>query len=472
MTALMNLLRNRALPALTEWFLLLPVWFTLAILVFRDSGPGPVVITMAAVVALGAIMQRIVPLRKVWQYGVVCLLAAAAAYMLWPGPILEQLGAGVLVGACTARALLYGSRDWHALLHPNLGWVSLLLYFIAYFFYQHTVMLMPYRGVFAGCGVAALAVVLVLSNTAHVRASALTQDREDAAAVRPILRTNRMYLLALFALILGLSLYDTIWHFLTTTLREWLSRLLPKPGNNPDQVRDDTPQTMPDMGLPLEEGEPSRLAKILEFVFQWLVYAFLLVLAVVGLVYAVRGLRLLYRRLLRLLGRTVERSDDTGYIDEKESLIGRVMKDNRERWDRLWSRWTEREPKWEELGDNRERARFLFRSWLRRTREAGFAWRSPLTPEEIFREAERFAEGNGGSGRSAGRTALGSGRHDRTADRAERNGRDGGMAGPRAGDSGLSRETSLRAYHKARYGPPDTEPTEAEIARMREELSE
>ena len=513
-------LRQRMLPALTEWFLLLPVWFPLSILMFRASGPGPIAAATAAAVALAALLPRIVPIRKVWQHVLVALLFAAAAWALWPGPAPERLGAGALVGACAARALLYGMRDWQALLRPTFGWISLILYFFAGFFFQHSPLLTPYRGAFAACGVAALVVAMVISNTMYIRSTALSREREETSAVRPILRTNRLYLTVLFVLILGLSLYESIWHFLTTTLYEWLVRLL-TPSGDMSLPEPETPSSAPppQMGLVPGDGEPSRLAKILETVFLWLIYAVLLALAVVGLVFAARGVLRLYRYVLRLLGRTVEQTEDAGYVDEKESLLDRVIKDNRARWDRLWNRWTEREPKWEELADNRERARFLFRHWLGRMRKAGFAWHSPDTPEEIFRAADHFAREGGGAAAAvggSGRLGRGAGRPGRAAGGAGRSGRDPVATGPHAAptayptaephtgahegshltphavptsgphaapqtephlaspsaDRWLSRETALRAYHKARYGPPDVEPTAAEIERMREELAE
>src|SRR5690606_24026962 len=64
-----------------------------------------------------------------------------------------------------------------------------------------------------------------------------------------------------------------------------------------------------------------------------------------------------------------------GYVDESYSLWNESFF-NHKRWrDWLIRRQRTREPGWEDLADNRERARFLYRQWLGRQRRQGFEWK-------------------------------------------------------------------------------------------------
>lgn len=424
----MRVLMNRLLPAWAEWFLLFPVWFTATLFLLADRSQLVAwLLCMPIAVMLGVVLQQFRPIRKVWQNLLISLAGAIAMGYVWPGDVWAKLVGSVLIAVFLYRGLQYGLRDWHELLHPNLGWSSLLLFFIGHFFYQRAIVLEPYAGTFSLIGIGALAVVLFVSNQSHLQASSLTREEEDTAAVRPLLRTSRLYLVALFTLILAIGLFDTIWE----TVTGWIKSLLSKLSLYNLEVIDDSappPQQQEQPSLPMEQGEPSWLAKLLETIFGWLAYAIAIVAVLFALYFLFKGLRRLFQRLQALLGKTNERSDPTGYIDEKESLLAKAAKENRQRWSQLWQRITYREPKWSDMKDNRERARFLFRHWVKRMRDRGYAWQPQHAPEELVQDAIRWQKE------------------------------------PTKG------EVPISTYHKARYGPPDVQPSDSEITVMKDRL--
>lgn len=428
---LTRVLMNRLLPAWSEWFLLFPLWFTVSLLLFTDHTLLVAwTLSMPIAVMLGVLLQQLRPMRKVWQSLLISLAGAAAMGFGWPGDVWAQLAGSLLIAVFLYRGLQYGLRDWHELLHPNLGWISLLLFFIGHFFYQRAVVLEPFANAFSLTGIGALAIVLFITNQSHLQASSLTREEEDAAAVRPLLRTSRLYLIVLFALILAISLFDTIWHALTEGLKSLVDALLswfdreaidevPPPASEPP------PQ--PDL-FPMTPSEPSWFAKLMEWIFGWLAYGITIVAALVVLYLLFKGLRRLLQGLQTLLGRTNEPSDPTGYFDEKESLLAKAAKENNQRWSQIWQRITYREPKWSDMKDNRERARFLFRHWVKRMRDRGYAWQPQHAPEELVQDALSWQK-----------------QHAK-------------------GDVPVS------TYHKARYGPPDSKPTDREIMVLKDRL--
>lgn len=451
MTLVLRHLRSRALPALSEWFLFLPVWFTLSILIFGDKGPGPMIaaLGMAAVVVMGAMMRTLVRTGKVWLFVIFIVICTVAAGVGWPGPLVERVVAAVLAGVFFTRATMYGSRSWEQLIQVRVTWVCLILYFVGYFFYSKAPLLQPYHDTFTICAIIALAIVLILTNTMHVTATSLAQDQDDKATVRPILRTNRLYLIVIFVVIIGISLYDQIWTYLSDSLSRLLSMIrLPSFGSDNPVQEQDIPGNLILEGSP--DSNPVRNNSFVEQLVKWVTIVFILAILVAAIFYAIKGGRILYRRLLALLGKKVEEQEDTGYVDEKESLLDKAAKDNRRLFKEMWRRLTEREPKWNDLTNNRERARFLFRKWLQRMRNSGLELKQQLTPREIFQEASLHElQGAGQSGK-----------------------RSDGRAMQRDAASSRSHEASLIAYHKARYAPPDTEPSTEEIEQMRIELQD
>lgn len=422
-------LPSRMLSALTEWLLLFPVWFPLCILIFPDAQLPAAALALTAALIAGILLHQLLAIPKLWQCLAASLAGALLAGWVWPGSVWAKLALGAMIGIVLFRGQQYGLRRWDDLLNPNVVWASMLLFFAGYFFFRHAEVLQPHRNVFGITGMIALGIALFLSNTMQIHSAALTRGQEDARVVRPILRTNRKYLAVLYGLIIAISFGEAVWHAVTSALKKWLSSLsFPDTGEDAAPA-ESPPLTAPGGDFPLEPGEPSRLAVLLQTILQWVIYILLIAAALIGLYYAFKGLRKLLGRLFRLLGRNVERSDDTGYIDEKESLLARAIRENRQRWGTMFSRLVHREPKWDELADNRERARFLFKHWLKRLRTEGYEWHPQHAPAEIFRDAARWRK-----------------------------------------EPEQTRETSLAAYHKARYGPPDVEPSAWEIERMREEL--
>ena len=91
-----------------------------------------------------------------------------------------------------------------------------------------------------------------------------------------------------------------------------------------------------------------------------------------------------FKWLLEFLKSYVMYQENVGFIDEKEKLIGLadIGRDYRDRFQNWLKSILEREPKWEELQNNHQRIRFLYRHLILRCLSRGYTYKKYLTPKE------------------------------------------------------------------------------------------
>jgi predicted nucleotidyltransferase len=134
----------------------------------------------------------------------------------------------------------------------------------------------------------------------------------------------------------------------------------------------------------MEVGEPSLFAIILEKIIMVIGGAVSLVLIWFALKILFRLIKEAFKWLLEFLKSYVMYQENVGFIDEKEKLIGLadIGRDYRDRFQNWLKSILEREPKWEELQNNHQRIRFLYRHLILRCLSRGYTYKKYLTPKE------------------------------------------------------------------------------------------
>jgi len=249
-------------------------------------------------------------------------------------------------------------------------------------------LLKPHIGGLNLIGIAALALFLFNLNKDQVQIASQRQGqgREGSA----VSGKTRMWTAVLFGLVLLLGYFreigSAIGQAAASVVRFFFYLLgLLLPSNEVDTPAGE-PAGQP-MLPPMEETKPHPFLDLLTEVVKYLVFAAI----AVGLLYL---LYRLLRKLPRLISRIkqllagvlggVDRSNQTGYVDKKESLLElrdtpRLFLSKARNW--LKSRRS-RERAWSELQDNAERVRYLFRTAMRQAVTGGFRYQRERTPLE------------------------------------------------------------------------------------------
>ncbi|MDU0332874.1 hypothetical protein RW092_22135 [Paenibacillus sp. 3LSP] len=413
------------LACLMEYVLLLPAWILFAVFLRPPELP----ITGLGLLPLLS-LAGVLPggrLRKLWQRGAVSLAlgagyTAAAVAFAWTGGA-SALGFGDAASAsqesalastaiallqtvalfaagvfCSLQGLTVRNRQGHFRTY----WVGLGLYFLAGIFYpriealQATVPLITWAGVFS------LAMALFVTNHQFLRYSSQSGDSGERlpAGLR---RHNRLFVgvIVIAAVLLAAGVGRWIGDLLMALIRAVVSWLLRKP-KKPEPLDPPGVEAPPmEPMLQVESQDSDWLVRILDYafyVFGGLLMAALLGFALYWLYKNAGGIwRKAMDRLLALLRRESAPAEQAAFRDEETSLF--TWESALQGWRKIGERLlrTGKPPeRWEEMKDNRERVRYLYRLFLRKEHEQGYRIQPHLTPretvEEIKQEAARQAE--------------------------------------------------------------------------------
>jgi|GEM_PF-5437915 len=333
------------------------------------------------------------PLKKsrMWLRLLVVLAGAIVpAWYLFPAgnwaPIVTFIG---IIFVYRGSTLTY--RAWEEHYPLPVSWIGLIVYLLFSYLFTQGKMLLPYLPFFTLAGVVfILSTVFALNQRAMEKA--VPSKGETLSLPRRMIKQNRslIALLAIIVLLVGLfrEIKDAVASA-AVTVAEWLLGVLEKLYGGMRQV-------------PLEDGGGPMLPPagetnpFWEMVLTILLY---IVAGAVGLFIIVclsivlwKGLKRLYRVVLDLLGRRSEPMDQ-GYIDKRESLwdMGRMARRTLSRT-RRWIRaaFMPRE-RWRDMADNRQRARFLYRRYIRRAMAAGFKPDPAATAADTIAAAHAYA---------------------------------------------------------------------------------
>lgn len=386
-----------------ELAMFLPVWLVAAIYAVPGSGLRTVwLLTLPVLTLCGVLLSfRITKLWIRW-------LAAAVPGLLHMLPFHDSVVHGVLLFAASWTAVVRGmyvsspeSRAKAVLRYA----VGLAIYLAGYTVVRLLAEWRPYLPLLTIAGTICLVIALFTVNRRMLQQETLSADEHAAAAVPGLRRHNRMFVLAVTvgAITVTATMSGALGHWLWLLLRALLRALLP--GDQPQPEPEPPPQpTNPMQLLPAaeEKGWFGHLLDILFYTFGAAavgVLGFLLVRTLYRNRRVIAGfVRRVLNRIAAWLGRSQRPDAGTGYVDEEttifswESVQGELARKWRQRFG-----GGRRPERWNELRDNRERVRFLYRRWLRGLANRGYTVRSTLTPEEICQEAQNWVETTGGA---------------------------------------------------------------------------
>lgn len=391
---LFRLASIRALAALYELWMFVPIWLLAHHLDFVHVGSAgqwlAISVPLSAMSAAASVW-----IRTIWKQALVSLLCAALT-----GTIASELGALSFYGAIAAFAvMLAGFTVGYRYVRAGWHWTGVVIYFGVSSLFNLVPGWNDYSSLLMIGGVVCLAAALFSANGFHLRRVTYSIENRRRVPVE-IKRHNRIFVggLLIGALLLAVGLGSLIVYAFKHTivaLLRWIYDLLsnrPKGPPMPEQVETPAPTPFVETGDPLPDW--SWLINLLEklaFVVGMTILALLLLW---GASYLVRNRKGFWKKwfkwLLALLRRSEKAAAASGFTDEESSIFSWEETKKMLRNSLLGRMLGRKEPSYEDLPDNRERARFLYRKWLRDRIGEGYGAKRHLTPEETLADAQTW----------------------------------------------------------------------------------
>ncbi|MCS7461962.1 DUF4129 domain-containing protein [Paenibacillus doosanensis] len=354
--------------------------------------------------AAGCALRLALPITRSYQLIFVSLLLAAAHCWLFFGDAYVSYALLPLGFIAVYRGIRLVTEPWRYFFPVSFYVIGMIVYFAAAIVVPFQPALAPYGTLLTCAGLVALAVTLLVSNESNMKQETLSGGKEPVIA-KEMLWKNRLLIVLLMAVIMVVLLLRSLYHaflWLKQQLLLLLAQLLSRDGEQAPAQQETAPKPPPaDLG---GAGEPAAWMVWLEKLMYYAVGA-IVAIALLALVYLiVRRIPAVIRRLYAWLAARLQSREEgmsrIGYEDDVESLVdwdqwnGKLLS----RWKRLFS-GTDK-AKWEELQDNAERVRYLYRSWLGHSIRRGYRFQKHLTPQETGREVEEWS-GKPGSASSS-----------------------------------------------------------------------
>ncbi|NLN41428.1 MAG: hypothetical protein GX160_05465 [Clostridiales bacterium] len=295
------------------------------------------------------------------------------------------------------RGIRLSGIPWNEMLPTSVLWTGLFLYLIGGAIYGLAYNLQSYFPYIAWSGFAYMITILFTINSMHVKSAYLPERGKKPVVSSNILKNNRILVLFTMALVAIVSYFNKLREAITGFIRglinlvfrfiDYLTSLIYQP------ITDNGPSGQDSMDILLPAGsEPSWILKVLEIVAMVIASIVILILLLFGLKALYKAGKKLYNYLMNFFKDRLSSYEDTGYIDEKESLMGfsDLGRDYLDRFQKWIKKLMEREPKWEELVDNHQRIRFLYRNLILKCMRAGYTYKNYLTPKETSKDIQKW----------------------------------------------------------------------------------
>ncbi|MFY9177634.1 MAG: DUF4129 domain-containing protein [Caldicoprobacterales bacterium] len=296
------------------------------------------------------------------------------------------------------RGIRFSGMSWVQMFPGTAMWIGLIVYLVGGAIYSFVPVFKPYFIYITWSGLAYMIMALFTINSEQLKTASLP-DREKTPVISSIiLKNNRVLVILNLALVTLVSYFDRLREGTARLVKglinlivrflNYLAELMYQDMANQGQSIDREPMEM----LRQKAEEAHWIFKILEKVAMILAAIILIALLVLWFVALYKLGRKLYNYLKNLLKDRLSFQEETGYIDEKESLMGftEIGRDYMDRFQKWIKGLMEREPRWEDLNSNYERIRFLYRNLILRSMKAGYTYRAYLTPRETGEDIQNW----------------------------------------------------------------------------------
>jgi len=390
------------LSCLGEMVVLMPLYLAGIILLRSLDLPLAWLVILPFVSFLGVAVRNYVPV--LWKkLGAAVLIGAASTAI-----VIGSGSGGVifpsLIGLCAALFVLQGMTAAARVGEAKLYWYGVALYFVAGIAYSKIALLRGELGLITWLGAGCLVIALFITNYEYLRYTTLS---DHSPLPRGLRRHNTVFILMILVLVVLLAAGAGRWigNRLLQVVRyivAWITR----PSGEPKELPPEEVQEQPAFFFPEGVQKPGLISQILDLLFY--VIGGVVIAAMIGF-----AIYWLYRnaggfwkrsidRLLALLRRQDLSSQNKAYRDEETSIFS--WEEERQKWGR-WrnalTRFGRRQERYEDMHNNQERVRFMYRHLLSLRRDEGYEAKPGLTPQETLQDMQ-FHDNKSPKGRGKG----------------------------------------------------------------------
>ncbi|WP_036745591.1 MFS transporter [Paenibacillus sp. UNC451MF] len=378
-----------------ELLLAFPLLLAAAVYILPESHRMLWIVFLPLGYAIGFILNSLMPLRQSYQQLLVSL-CISVLYSYWMfGSTYAAMVPAIISFIVVYRGIRLVWIPWDVFFPVNFYVFGMILYFVASVVLHFVESFQPYMTLLTWGGLVALVITLLMSNESNMKQESLSGEKEPVIASEMMWKNRLLVILLLLVIVLVVSVRKLgealIWlkNLLIYLLQALFSGSSPPPAKEPAK----SPPPMP-MNLSGNE-EPAWWLVWLEKLLYYFVGALIVAAFLLAIYLIARRVPRLAKRLFAWLASKLYSEDKRigkiGYEDDVESLMDWDTLNDKlfSKWKRLFSKNGPRE-KWEELHDNKQRIRFLYRSWLHQSMQRGYTFKSFLTPKETGSEIEQW----------------------------------------------------------------------------------
>jgi hypothetical protein len=389
---------------LVELLMAFPIILAIGILLVPTSRMWIWIGSLSFSYLLGLLTAKYIIRKKGFIQNSVNFLIAAIISYLSVGINISIMFCLILGIYVFRRGMNLAEKDWEKLLPVNVLLFGIIVYFLAYFFYKSNTAMSSYMPAIYWSGVLYLFVTLLIKNTSQISQANLSAS-EKRSFSSSVLHRNRLIISVTFALILIISGFSQIKDALSNMLKafaKWLF-LLVGSRTEQEQVLYGPPaidlQGLLGLGVNAEQTKTSLIIEKIAYGVAILIIALLLYFlfrVVFKKIYhlVLKLVNLIMNYLLRNTS-NISETDDNDYEDEKESLLKSLSGSYANKFKNWLKDVMEREPKWKDLKDNKERIRYIYRIILFKSVMAGYPYKSYMTPKETSADLSKWNKGKG-----------------------------------------------------------------------------
>lgn len=240
---------------------------------------------------------------------------------------------------------------------------------------------------------ASIFLLLIIMNERHVTNGVV--DHRSTQALRATRRQNRIWIVSLMALLSLVMAIAQLRYAIEDIVRSILRAFFALFGSGEPEPPPIEETDQPPGELPKFNPEGSRFWDYLDTI---LIIIFVILMAI-AIVYVIKLVYKAIKSLInKLLGRRVAQPEpDTGFIDEIEDLMSFSDLRNRmkNRLRSLFGSGGGKGNEWDSLSTNRDRVRYLYRSWIADAAKRGYEQQPHLTPRETATDMKGNLEQTG-----------------------------------------------------------------------------
>lgn len=310
----------------------------------------------------------------------------------------------ILIFGCVIldRGIRFSRMSWIEMFPAPLLWMGLTVYLIGGTVYSLVPIFKSYFSYLAWAGLVYTIITLFIINSEQLKAASLPDKNKTPTVSSIIQKNNRILVLLTIALVGVVSYFNRLREWVTRAFKGllrtiidiilYIADLIYEPITGVEQSPGQNSMDM----LPQEIKEPHWIVRVLEILFMVIAGIIFIILLLYGIRILYKLLKELYNHIMNILRGKLSFEEESGYIDEKESLmnLADIGKDYMNRFQDWIKKIMERQPKWEELVDNHERIRFLYRNLILKCIKEGYTYKKYLTPKETSKDIQNWFRKN------------------------------------------------------------------------------